>query len=655
VNYRPDIDGLRAIAVLSVILYHADKTMLPGGFVGVDIFFVISGYLISLHIFRDLATGHVSIKEFYRRRIKRIAPPMLLVVALTLFASQQLLRPEDAEAAAESALWSLFSAVNVYFWQSTDLSYFASSANEKPLLHLWSLGVEEQFYILWPLLLMLAYRRSHARGFLIIAAVTSAASFLLGDLYFPTDPSFVYFMLPARGGELLLGAIASLIVLKWGHVALPLGTIRIAAATGFVVLLASLVFTSDEQAFPGWRALPPTLGTTALILSGHFADSGPTRLLRRAPLVWVGLISYSAYLWHWPLMAIYRYGVGEPGTAARIIFIVLTLLLAWLTYLFVEQPARRSRGTATQVLLRQFAVPAGMLALIAALAMKLDGYGIRWHSAAYRQELITLRSTVRPPYSFEHVCQRQRLTAADARNPVCVSGLLRAKTDTVLWGDSNAASYVDMISVLARSAGFSYRNVEVGACPPVFGNPERFVEMRRLADCRASLVIARQVVEAARVVIVSGSWTDYERRSAEFLPAFFDTVRALASDGRLVLILGKAPVIAGYDRLCREKALSFPGRNCWIRAVPLRSDIAAINERLRNFAASTLNVEYFDATSFLCPGGLCSAFGPDGQPIYFDSGHLTVQGSRKLGDQILHGSGIPSPFVHIAQVIGNPS
>ncbi len=239
-NYRPDIDGLRAVAVLSVILFHIDKNLLPGGFVGVDIFFVISGYLISLHIFQELEAGQFSIVEFYRRRIKRIAPPMLLVVFLTLVIAQFILIPEDAERVAESTLWSLLSLANVYFWLYQDTSYFAAASSELPLLHLWSLGVEEQFYILWPLLLMLVYRKLSPKALMLLVASTALASFMFGQLGYAHAPSFVYYMLPTRAGELLIGAAIAFATLNGIERRLPEKATQLISLTGLSLVIASL-------------------------------------------------------------------------------------------------------------------------------------------------------------------------------------------------------------------------------------------------------------------------------------------------------------------------------------------------------------------------------------------------------------------------------
>jgi len=397
-NYRPDIDGLRAIAVLSVILFHINKALIPGGFVGVDIFFVISGFLISRNILQELEHGKFSIVDFYRRRVKRIALPMLIVVGVTLVAAQVLLLPEDAKRTAVSALWSLLSLANVYFWLNQDTGYFAATSGETPLLHLWSLGVEEQFYIIWPLLLIAVYRPLRAQSLFVAAALVALASFLLGEFLFSCTPSFVYYMLPTRAGELLLGAIAALAVLR-GY-KLPPVMVTPMAVLGLFLLAGSLYLRSEEQVFPGLLAIPPTLGTALLIFAGHRENNLVSRFMAFRPLVWIGLISYSSYLWHWPLLAFYRYGHQSVGASAGGVIFVLSLLQTWMTYRYVERPARLSNASTALIFLRQYLGPAGALACVALGAWKIDGFGLRWLSDDYKTQLAAIRQETRAAYTY---------------------------------------------------------------------------------------------------------------------------------------------------------------------------------------------------------------------------------------------------------------
>ena len=392
-EYRADIDGLRGVAVLSVIAFHIDQRLLPGGFVGVDIFFVISGFLISRNILREISEGRFSLLDFYRRRVKRIAPALLVVIFATLAFAQFWLLPQDAERAADSALWSLFSVSNLYFWLNLDGGYFAEASNELPLLHLWSLAVEEQFYLIWPLLLLLFYRADRIRLLFLSLLILAAVSFLYAEHVFGKDPSFAYYMLPTRAGELLLGALVAIAVVKGARHVLPAALTLPIGWLGALLLAGSLIWLSEDDVFPGLYAVPPALGSALVILAGHCRSVGFPRLLTFKPLVAVGLISYSAYLWHWPLLAFLRYGYGEISPITGLAVFAATLFLAWITYRFVEQPARRSQAPAGKVIFSQYLMPATVLGCLSLSAMYLDGYGVRFFSETYKAELRDLPGT----------------------------------------------------------------------------------------------------------------------------------------------------------------------------------------------------------------------------------------------------------------------
>jgi len=653
--YRPDIDGLRAIAVLSVIFFHVDKALIPGGFVGVDVFFVISGFLISLHILQEIEAGQFSLLEFYRRRVKRIAPAMLTVVFLTVTVAQIVLIPEDAKRVAGSALWSILSMANVYFWRHLDVSYFAAASSEVPLLHLWSLGVEEQFYVLWPLFLMLAYRRLQARNFVILAAVATGLSFAMAQISYPHHMAFVYYMLPTRAGELLMGALAAMATLKGLDQRLSPTTGDALATAGMVLIAGSLFFLTEEHVFPGFLAIPPTMGTALLILAGHCRKNRVSSWLAAKPLVWVGLVSYSAYLWHWPLLAFYRYGYTDVGHIAGGLIVLATFLLAWLTYRFIEQPARRSRAPAIRVFLRQYVVPSGAITLLALGAIHIDGYGLRWQSEEYKSQFAGLREQTRPAYMFDYVCQREQVKDADTCNTHCVIGTTSEfEPRVILWGDSNAAHYVGVVGAIARQAGFHYRNIELNSCPPLLSDPAPFVLPMRLPDCRNSAAPIRAAVLAADVVIISASWSDYQKRSNTFLNAFFKTTNAMIKAGKQVILIGKAPTIDGYDRHCKEKALSFPFLECPRLALPLTSAVTEVNIALKRYADATPKVAYFDLIPYLCKDGLCSSAAEDGQSLYYDKSHISLPGSWQIGESIVRKDGVPSPFDEVVGWLNNP-
>jgi peptidoglycan/LPS O-acetylase OafA/YrhL len=642
-GYRPDIDGLRAIAVLSVILFHLDARLLPGGFVGVDVFFVLSGFLITSQILEDVDGRRFSLAAFYRRRIQRIAPAMLVVVGVTLLAAKLLMLPEDAVDASRSGVWSLSSLANVFFWRHQDRGYFA--ARDLPLLHLWSLGVEEQFYLVWPLLLLIFHRAHRAKAFLLGMTLAAVLSFALASLLFRRAPSFVYYMLPTRAGELLLGAIAASAVVQRWAANLPRGTLTPIASVGLLQLGFSLFLLSEDDVFPGLLAVPPTLGTALLLLTARDGTPPIARFLSVKPLVQIGLISYSVYLWHWPLLSFYRYGYGAVGVVAGVILLGLTLLLAWLSHRFVEEPARRSTASFGDVLLRHYALPASAIAALALGVIYADRVWPASLHTAYRTRLAAMREQGVPTWKSPYICQRHILSLADVTDARCVVGPdSEGEPAILLWGDSNAAHYVGVLGAFARESGFRFRNVEVGSCPPLLVDPKRFVEARREGDCVASLAILRPLLDRAQVVIISASWSEYQQRSASFLETFYATVSELAAQGKRVILIGKLPILSGFDRRCREKALKFPFVRCPDIQARLTPAVATINAELRHFARRMPQVRYFDANSYLCPDGTCSARTPDGEVLYYDPSHLSLAGSWKLGEWIVHSSGVPEAF-----------
>lgn len=646
-SYRADIDGLRAIAVLAVIFFHINKTLMPGGFVGVDVFFVISGFLISRHIFQDLGRNTFSFLEFYCRRIKRIAPAMLVVVAVTLLAAQYFLLPEDAKIAAKSGTWSVASMANVYFWLFQDGSYFAASSSELPLLHLWSLGVEEQFYLVWPVVAYVAFSLK-SRTLLLCLIVAAGASFAFAEIGYAHDRLFTYYMLPARVGEFIVGVVvASLVesgaVRRIGvHLAAPI------ALLGAMLLTASLLLLSEDSVFPGVLVLPPTVGTAMIILGGSIQFSAVSRMLSLRALTWIGAISYSAYLWHWPLLAFFRYGYGEPGVMAGASLFLLTIMLAWLTYRYVEQPARHFSASNWRPIFSSFFLSSILLLTVSVSLVYFDRWAPAIFSREYLKALATVQARDQPTTQFDYVCQRKKLSDVDILDQRCAIGTGAAPAARVLLiGDSNAAHYVGVIGTFAQQSGFRFRNLEVGSCPPLLVAINPYVDARRVADCTSSQQIWRTALDEADVVIMGGSWNEYQRKAASFLPALFSQVRQMEASGKTVILLGKVPEINGFDRLCNAKALRYPNKNCVAASNLLSDEIVKTNAQLREFAAATDTVRYFDLIGYLCPEGKCSAYTKDGQSLYFDKFHLSMDGSWQVGKAVYGAEGLPSAFQNV--------
>ncbi|MCB0751170.1 MAG: acyltransferase, partial [Ignavibacteriae bacterium] len=335
-KYRAEIDGLRALAVLPVVFFHADFKSFSGGFVGVDVFFVISGYLISSIILKELSEKQFCLVHFYERRARRILPALFLVVLVSLLFAWQWLPPRDLKDFGQSMVAVSTFLSNVLFWWESD--YFATTSELKPLLHTWSLAVEEQFYILYPLALMFLWRfglKTIVKLLIIIFFLSICTSYW-GTL---REPSFTFYMLPTRAWELIVGAFVAIFLWQKGFIISNI-TNQLLSLTGLFLIFYSVVMFDKNTSFPGLHALIPTLGTVLVILSsvkGTFTHA----LLSFKPLVGVGLISYSTYLWHQPILALARHrAFGTLSFLELIVLCVLSIVLGYLSWKFVEKPFR---------------------------------------------------------------------------------------------------------------------------------------------------------------------------------------------------------------------------------------------------------------------------------------------------------------------------
>jgi peptidoglycan/LPS O-acetylase OafA/YrhL len=340
-KYRPEIDGVRALAVIAVIVFHANPNVLPGGFIGVDVFFVISGYLITSIIISERQIGSFSLANFYRRRARRLLPALILVMAVSLPFAWCLLLPDEMKRYSQSLVAVTTFSSNVLFYLTS--GYFDDASNLKPLLHTWSLAVEEQYYLLFPIFLMTIWRFGQ-RNIIIIFVILAAVSLASAQFAITYDPSAAFYLLPTRAWELLFGVLAAFYLDKRSENEYETDWFRqVFGVVGlFLVILSTLVF-SNNTPFPGIYALVPTFGTTLIIL---FATSRTAvgRLLANRVLVGLGLISYSAYLWHQPIFAFARQrSLDEPSQGLMAVLAMATFPLAYMSWKFVEMPFRRQK------------------------------------------------------------------------------------------------------------------------------------------------------------------------------------------------------------------------------------------------------------------------------------------------------------------------
>ena len=337
-TYRADIDGLRAIAVLAVVFFHSGFNIVSGGYVGVDVFFVISGFLITTIIVRELAEDTFSIAGFYERRMRRILPASIVTAAVSLIVGYLVFETKDLGNLAHSAIANSLFLSNVFFYMQT--GYFDAAAELKPLLHTWSLSLEEQYYVVTPLLLMLIAKVFRGR-YLIFVVPIAVLSFIACVIGTYENQSLTFYMLTTRGWELLIGSILAIATIPRIKNETAM---HVLAAFGLALILFSMFVFDNETAFPGAYAAVPTIGAAILIYTGRSGVTPVNRLLAMKPLVFVGLISYSLYLWHWPIIVFFKYLKGVTlGTVESVAMLLVMLVVSVASWRFVETPFRRKQ------------------------------------------------------------------------------------------------------------------------------------------------------------------------------------------------------------------------------------------------------------------------------------------------------------------------
>ncbi|TRO14222.1 acyltransferase [Ectopseudomonas mendocina] len=592
--FRQDIQGLRAIAVLAVILFHVNNTWLPGGFIGVDVFFVISGYLITSIITRQRRTGNFHFLSFYKSRIKRIVPAYLFLLALVASAMVILLTPTDFAFFWKSLRSALYFSSNYYFADFGD--YFAPSSHELPLLHTWSLAVEMQFYLILPVLLVIVPIR-HLRLTLpaLTILLTGYAAYRLSQ---PNNKQEMYFSLLARTPEFLVGAC--LAVLKIGENWSKLRA-NLLSGIGLAMLAGSFIWISESTLFPGMLALLPCLGTGLMIAARQGVVAS---LLSTRSMAWIGTLSYSLYLWHWPILAAIRYYLGtyEIPAPYLLTFTISTLALAYLSYRFIELPFRTRHGH------RQVGKWLGLYVL--ALAPLAYGKTAN-HSVVPPLPLEQTRYAVK-----EQVCQGQ--IVGD-----CIRGDREAKDTLLVLGDSHAAQLNLFFEVVGKANRQAARIITASSCVNIPGSNAGKRPKKIQEQCKAQIIEMEHHLAQASRIVVAGKWVD-RIQSKEFMAAF-DRFLALADQNdQQVLVMAQLPMLrSNVQRIRRFSALGLPTQqkltNKWQKA----------NARVEAVVAKYPSARFLDLS-----GAKLFTDAPfdQGTLIYYDEHHLNEIGSRRYGN-----------------------
>jgi peptidoglycan/LPS O-acetylase OafA/YrhL len=625
-KYRPDIDGLRAVAVASVVAYHAFPKALPGGFVGVDIFFVISGFLITTIILQSQAAGDFSYRDFYARRVRRIFPALMLVLAATLaFGWYVLLNREFVELGKQAAGGAAFIA-NFVFWG--EAGYFDTAAETKPLLHLWSLGIEEQFYIFWPPLLALAWRRRWPM--LRVLWALAVVSFLINVLTIHPFRTAAFYSPLSRFWELMAGGILACMRLRDAGATKPAWRSHVQSVLGVGLIVLGLVMIRADKAFPGWWALLPVLGAASCIAAGP--QGVLNRYLLSNPLmVGIGLISYPLYLWHWPLLSYARIVQGAaPSAAVSAAMVAASVVLAWLTYRTVERAVRTRTQPATLRVLGGSAVAV----LAVAVAVQL-GLPAPRHDNPMLQ---TLSNASSDGEYYEGL-------ASETLDGHFVRRIGEGARKVLVIGDSHISQYAPRARALARSAPDAMSTTyffEYPACAPV---PGMVVAINPGCAPRRAQMLKSAFDPKIDAVMVGACWNCYFTGNFYMPYVFQDGASALPiNDGGP----GIEPALASLQKLlgelARHKTVYLlldnpmgsdfePGRMIAGSRLGTMTVLATagsavlppaqerLNDRLRAIALAA-GAEPIDAVGQLCREGRCLRTMPDGAPAYLDSNHL---------------------------------
>ena len=648
--YRPEIDGLRAVAVLAVVLYHFGMPYLGGGFVGVDIFFVISGFLIGGILWAELdKTGNLSLRRFYLRRVRRLAPAFFAMALVTTVFAAVILLPFEFRDFGKQLIASTVWLSNVLFYKGA--GYFDSAEATKVLLHTWSLSVEEQFYLCLPLGLLLVRRKPLL---IWVLAILWAASLAASITLTPTQPSASFYLFPFRAWELLSGVLLAV----WGYQTRCRWAIHPALSwVGLGLVAASMLVIRPGMGFPGWQVLAPVLGAVLIVLNG--ADRNPVNRILGSPApVFIGLISYSLYLWHWPVLTLSTYWRGAYASGAEAaLWLGLAVILAVLSWALVERPTRRSTLVSNPQLLTGAGVAALVVLAAGAWAYKTNGAPGRFGpltrphidaSADFLQDWSRCSTATEGPLAGVETC---------AIGP-------DAPPQVLIWGDSHARAFMDGLALAATEAQVPGIIIWHAGCPPLFGlrKTETAATPAQDQDCATDTETLRAALPgltAINRVLLIGRWTYYAQGAGTgldaenritlaaadpamagatqadlYAAAWVATVAELSQTFDRIAVLRQVPEVPTYDSRLFARALAFgqmTGSDAMSREVVQQDALAArvaVAEAPLTRMAAQGQIDLIDTWPNLC-GDVCSVM-QGGKSYYFDNNHLNNTGALAL-------------------------
>lgn len=606
-SYRPDIDGLRTLAVIPVILFHAGFFTLgsfriaPGGYVGVDVFFVISGFLISRIIYSQVNSRSYSVVEFYSRRVRRIFPALFVVylACLAMGATQGIL--EDAAEIRNAVIASIFFVSNVYF--AAHAGYFDSAIQSNPLLHTWSLSIEEQFYIIFPIILLALRKLSHPQRIAVLGILMLAS--LAASIYLTrTAPDVAYYSFSARAWELALGGLLGIVSFRklssWQSEAL--------GVVGLLAIVAAVVGFDKNTSFPGYTALLPTLGAAAIILSGTHQRTAVARFLGCYPMRQVGLISYSLYLWHWPVLVFMRQA-GYSSRSDALVAIAICFVLSWLSWRFVEQPFRKTGPIIKPgTFVTGGAAAMAITAVLALISVPLNAVLLPMSDHARTIAQFDTQPSIKSMRAGSCFLNRDTKDFSAYRKDECLS-VDPKRANVLLIGDSHAAQYFEALRQGNPDANIL--QATASGCLPLLNTRGE----RRCEDLFRFVTEEFLPQNRMDVIIISGRWregtVDRAYKTAEKLLAHADKIIIIGPNIEFASDFPRVLVAADVHK--EPDLVDF-----YVSRAPQQVD-----QEFRSHNRTRPGVSYISYYETMCRQG-CPTFSSSGDPLLFDENHLSL-------------------------------
>ncbi|WP_347464267.1 acyltransferase family protein [Acinetobacter thermotolerans] len=652
IAYRPDIDGLRAIAVSLVIFNHLGWSLFAGGYIGVDIFFVISGYLITTILTRDMQSQQFSVARFYKKRVVRLAPAYFTILTVVSLMAWQVMFPGELTEYFKSVMYATVLMANLYMRNEVG-DYFSPNVENVPLLHLWSLGVEEQFYIFWPLILWLFLSKTSRKYLWLLISTLIIALLFYAQYRLTENPAKAYYSMPVRAFELLIGALITCLP----QLKLPKRILQVLIWLGVIVLFTVAIYFDEQTPFPGLMALIPCLATAVIIYLGQSVPASNI-LLSNQLSTWIGKISYSLYLWHWPIIVSFGIYMLPLNLENQIIIILLSVLLAFLTYRLVEKPLKRFVMAANyKVIILGFLLPAIGFVSFAQMVKQHEGFPERFSPSVYSQQ--------KALHAYAHVIRSNCMDTAPETLPKaqdCVLGTHKEEIDFLLIGDSHANAYTAMLDEWAKDAnlrGYDIAQSSTFYLPGVqrFDLKQNHWEELSKFQRRNAALTEHLAKNHYPMIILAGSYAPYFSDEVRLKDGIHQDQKEIFKAGLMkaweithqaadqVVLLNDVPRLDWEDvpSDCNIRSeILHRHAQCTVSRKSYEMHLKAFNQILIEAKQQYPNLKVIDPNKVICDEKVCQIM-VNHVPLYRlkDDNHINDQGSRQLGIEYLKRFGNP--------------